>query len=112
MNDTQRQIIRQSSLKSAVEWANGQDRNYTLSEVIGITMGFEQYCVDGSFELINRIDKKITKRNRKIITKVLGYEAGISYIYRVMRVQPLNPPNMNTLTTSDFLSRKRTNHPR
>ncbi len=36
MNDTQRQIIRQSSLKSAVEWANGQDRNYTLSELIGI----------------------------------------------------------------------------
>jgi hypothetical protein len=38
---------------------------------------------------------------------VLGYEARISYIYRVMRVQPLTPLNMNTLTASDFLSRKR-----
>jgi hypothetical protein len=62
MNDTQRQIIRQSSLKSAVEWANGQDRNYTLSEVIGITMGFEQYCVDGSFELLQKIDKKLKNK--------------------------------------------------
>ncbi len=38
---------------------------------------------------------------------MLGYESGISYIYRVMRVQPLNPLNMNTITASDFLSRKR-----
>ena len=38
---------------------------------------------------------------------MLGYECGISYIYRVMRVQPLNTPNMNTITASDFLSRKR-----
>lgn len=61
MNDTQKQIIRQSSLKSAVEWVNGQDRKYTLSELIGITMGFEAYCTDGSFDLINRIDKKLKK---------------------------------------------------
>jgi len=38
---------------------------------------------------------------------MLVYISGISYIYRVMRVQPLNPPNMNTITASDFLSRKR-----
>jgi hypothetical protein len=65
MNDTQRQIIRQSSLKSAVEWVNAQDRKYTLSELIGITMGFESYCIDGSFELINRIDKKLRKETEK-----------------------------------------------
>lgn len=61
MNETQKQIIRQSSLKSAVEWVNGQDRKYTLSELIGITMGFEAYCTDGSFELIQRVEKKLRK---------------------------------------------------
>jgi hypothetical protein len=63
MNDTQKQIIRQSSLKSAVEWVNGQDKKYTLSELIGITMGFEAYCTDGSFELLQRVDKKLHKEN-------------------------------------------------
>lgn len=61
MNDTQKQIIRQSSLKSAVEWVNAQDRKYSLSELIGITMGFEAYCTDGSFELLQKIDKKLHK---------------------------------------------------
>jgi hypothetical protein len=61
MNETQRQIIRQSSLKSAVEWVNGQDKKYTLSELIGITMGFEAYCIDGSFDLLQRVDKKLRK---------------------------------------------------
>ena len=64
MNDTQKQIIRQSSLKSAVEWANGQDRSYTLSELIGITMGFEQYCIDGSFELLQKVDKKLNLKHK------------------------------------------------
>ena len=59
MNDTQKQIIRQSSLKSAIEWSSGQDRKYTLSELIGITMGFEAYCIDGSFELLQRVEKKL-----------------------------------------------------
>jgi hypothetical protein len=61
MNDTQKQIIRQSSLKSAIEWSSGQDRKYTLSELIGITMGFEAYCIDGSFDLLQRVDKKLRK---------------------------------------------------
>jgi hypothetical protein len=65
MNDTQKQIIRQSSLKSAVEWVNGQDRSYTLSELIGITMGFESYCIDGSFELLQKVDKKLRKEIEK-----------------------------------------------
>ena len=61
MNDTQKQIIRQSSLKSAIEWVNSQDSKYTLSELIGITMGFEAYCTDGSFELLQRVEKKLKK---------------------------------------------------
>jgi hypothetical protein len=58
-NDTQSQIIRQSSLKAAVEWVNGQDKKYTLSELIGITMGFEEYCKYGSFETIQKVDRKL-----------------------------------------------------
>ena len=61
MNETQKQIIRQSSLKSAIEWVNSQDRKYSLSELIGITMGFEAYCIDGSFELLQRVEKKLKK---------------------------------------------------
>jgi hypothetical protein len=61
MNDTQKQIIRQSSLKSAIEWVNSQDTKYTLSELIGITMAFEAYCTDGSFELLQRVEKKLKK---------------------------------------------------
>ena len=61
MNETQKQIIRQSSLKSAVEWVNAQDRKYTLSEMIGITMGFEAYCTDGSFELLQKVEEKLSK---------------------------------------------------
>ena len=52
MNDTQKQIIRQSSLKSAVEWVTSQKREYSLTELIGITMGFEQYCTSGEFDII------------------------------------------------------------
>lgn len=59
MNETQKQIIRQSSLKSAVEWVNAQDRKYSLSEMIGITMGFEAYCTDGSFELLKTVENKL-----------------------------------------------------
>ena len=66
MNDTQKQIIRQSSLKSAVDWVNGQDRSYTLSELIGITMGFESYCIDGSFELLQKVDKKLNSKTNKL----------------------------------------------
>ena len=60
--DTQSQIIRQSSLKAAVEWVNGQDRKYTLSELIGITMGFEEYCKYGSFETIHKVDNKLNNK--------------------------------------------------
>ena len=59
--NTQNQIIRQSSLKSAVEWVGNQSREFSLTELIGITMGFEEYCTTGSFELIQKIEKKLQK---------------------------------------------------
>ena len=60
-NTTQNQIIRQSSLKSAVEWVGNQSREFTLSELIGITMGFEEYCTSGSFEIIQKVEKKLSE---------------------------------------------------
>ena len=60
-NNTQNQIIRQSSLKSAVEWVGNQSREFSLTELIGITMGFEEYCTTGSYELIQKIEKKLQK---------------------------------------------------
>ena len=63
MTDTQKQIIRQSSLKSAVEWVNAQDTKYSLTELIGITMGFEAYCVDGSFDLLQTIQNKLQNKH-------------------------------------------------
>lgn len=62
MNDTQKQIIRQSSLKSAVEWVNNQKRDYSLTELIGITMGFEQYCTSGEFDIIQKVEKKLAEK--------------------------------------------------
>jgi hypothetical protein len=59
--NTQNQIIRQSSLKSAVEWVGNQSREFSLTELIGITMGFEEYCTTGSYELIQKIEKKLQK---------------------------------------------------
>ena len=61
-NNTQNQIIRQSSLKSAVEWVGNQNREFSLTELIGITMGFEEYCSTGSFELIQKIETKLKNK--------------------------------------------------
>jgi hypothetical protein len=61
-NNTQQQIIRQSSLKSAVEWVGNQSREYSLTELIGITMGFEEYCSTGSFEIIQKVENKLSKQ--------------------------------------------------
>ena len=61
-NNTQNQIIRQSSLKSAVECVGNQNREFSLTELIGITMGFEEYCSTGSFELIQKIETKLKNK--------------------------------------------------
>ena len=61
-NNTQNQIIRQSSLKAAVEWVGNQSREYSLTELIGITMGFEQYCTNGDFDLIQKIENKLNNK--------------------------------------------------
>lgn len=61
-SNTQQQIIRQSSLKAAIEWANGQGTKYSLTEIIGITMGFEEYCTSGSYETIQKVEAKLKSK--------------------------------------------------
>jgi hypothetical protein len=54
--DTQLQIIRQSSLKAAVEFFQGKD--YSLQDVMRITMAFEQYCFDGNLDIVTQLKSK------------------------------------------------------
>ena len=62
MNDTQKQIIRQSSLKSSIEFFKVRtDYKPTLMEIIGVSMGMEAYAMDGSYELLQTIQKKLDK---------------------------------------------------
>lgn len=62
MTDKDKQIIRQSSLKSAVEFFKLRpDYNPTLMEVVGVCMGMEAYAASGSYELLQQIQKKLDK---------------------------------------------------
>lgn len=54
--DTQLQIIRQSSLKAAVEFFNG--KQYTLQDVMRVTMAFEAYCYDGNLDIVNKLKNR------------------------------------------------------
>lgn len=51
--DTQLQIIRQSSLKAAIEFFQGKD--YNLQDVMRMTMAFEAYCYDGNLEIVTKL---------------------------------------------------------
>ena len=51
--DTQLQIIRQSSLKAAIEFFQG--KYYTLQDVMRMTMAFEAYCYDGNLEIVTKL---------------------------------------------------------
>ena len=54
--DTQLQIIRQSSLKAAIEFFQGKD--YTLQDVMRMAMAFEAYCYDGNLEIVTKLKEK------------------------------------------------------
>ena len=62
MRDTQNQIIRQSSLKAAVEYSNSLTEPLSLNELIGVSMGFSQWCESGDFDLIQDVEKKLRER--------------------------------------------------
>ena len=61
MNDTTRQQIhRQSCLKVAAEWFKTRpDYKPTLQELIGVSMGLEAYVQDGSYDLLQTIQRKL-----------------------------------------------------
>ena len=61
MDEKQKQIIRQSSLKSAVDYFKLRPdiKNVSLSHVIGVCMAFEEYATTGSYELAKKIEKKL-----------------------------------------------------
>lgn len=54
--DTGLQIIRQSSLKAAIEFFQGKE--HKLQDIMLITMAFENYCVDGNLEIVTKLKEK------------------------------------------------------
>jgi len=66
MNNKEKQIHRQSSLKTAVEFFKLRpDYNPTLMEIVGVSMGLEAYVNDGSYELLQTIQKKLDNNLEK-----------------------------------------------
>lgn len=60
-NNNHQSIIRQSMLKAAVDV--GLNKGYTLSEIMGIAMGFAEYAETGSFETIKLVESKLSNKD-------------------------------------------------
>jgi hypothetical protein len=58
-NTTHESIVRQSSLKAAVDYINGQGMKCTLTEVLGIAMAFTQYGLSGEYDKAQRVESKL-----------------------------------------------------
>ena len=61
-NTTHESIVRQSSLKAAVDYINGQGMKCTLTEVLGIAMAFAEYGLSGEFDTAQRVENKLNNR--------------------------------------------------
>jgi hypothetical protein len=59
---THESIVRQSSLKAAVDYINGQGMTCTLTEVLGIAMAFTEYGILGDYKLAQKIESKLANR--------------------------------------------------
>ena len=59
---THESIVRQSSLKAAVDYANGQGMKCSLTEVLGIAMAFTEYGISGDYKLAQKIESKLANR--------------------------------------------------
>lgn len=60
MTDTQKQIIRQSSMKTAVDYFKVRnDYKPTLLEVLGVCMAIEEYATNGEYHLIQRVQEQL-----------------------------------------------------
>jgi len=58
-NTTHESIVRQSSLKAAVDYINGQGMKCSLTEVIGIAMSFTEYGLSGDYQIAQKVESKI-----------------------------------------------------
>ena len=59
---THESIVRQSSLKAAVDYVNGQGLKCSLTEVLGIAMAFTEYGISGDYKLAQKIESKLANR--------------------------------------------------
>jgi hypothetical protein len=59
---THESIVRQSSLKAAVDYVNGQGMKCSLTEVLGIAMAFAEYGTSGEFDTAQRVESKLANR--------------------------------------------------
>ena len=60
-NNNHQSIIRQSMLKAAVDL--GINRGYTLSEIMGVAMGFAEYAETGSYDTIKLVESKLSNKD-------------------------------------------------
>ena len=62
MDERQKQIIRQSSMKTAVDYFKVRtDLKPTLMEVLGVCMGIEAYATNGEYDLLKKVQEKLDK---------------------------------------------------
>lgn len=58
-NNAHESIVRQSSLKAAVDYINGQGMKASLTEVIGVAMAFTEYGLSGGYEVAQKVENKL-----------------------------------------------------
>ena len=61
-NTTHESIVRQSSLKAAVDYINGQGIKCTLTEVLGIAMAFSEYGLSGEYDIAKKVESKLANK--------------------------------------------------
>jgi hypothetical protein len=61
-NTTHESIVRQSSLKAAVDYINGQGMKCTLTEVLGIAMAFAEYGLSGEYDIAKKVESKLANK--------------------------------------------------
>jgi hypothetical protein len=61
-NTTHESIVRQSSLKAAIDYVNGQGMKYSLTEVLGIAMAFTEYGLSGDYQTAQKVESKLASK--------------------------------------------------
>ncbi len=61
-NNTHESIVRQSSLKAAVDYINGQGMKCSLTEVLGIAMAFTEYGLSGEYQVAQKVESKLASK--------------------------------------------------